>query len=766
MPEKELPIAHHPRSTDVIVWHDETPDRKPPVTESGIIGWLRTNLFGSIADTIVTIVSALFVLFLIQGFLQWAIFDAEWNVVTRNLRVLANGRYPPEELGRPNLVLIMLVFLTGFTWRLRGRAPRWLAIATVSVLLVLYIVPVFTNQIHHTPSYVYANSQSTEERSEGLNIALLLEADSEFALTLFPAEPDEGIIKGFSDAFSATEAGNAERNRRFYNEDVARAENDETVETPEPWPDFDASATVHLFDSNLQEVGTLTVSGQNTETLAIDIPSDGWYIVSYDTSGTYGAYWLEMDGYEVTASGGNALAPLTEKYGAVPSSLGEERVEFGDSGFFRFRGSRTFSEYMRLQLGPFFEAAREIILICTVVMVIGYLVGFALSGFDWAGQLMQMLWILSLFATIILLRGFHYSEYMALSRLILCSALALPALYGYLNATFAAKEGKQTALYIGLGMAVIGSFLPYLVGWQFTLAELPVQFGGGKLLLPDFTDISFWILFTYGIVGVLMIWLALNEKSLSVYKRWMAISLSIAVACFIMAQIALNTSIKEEITFIPTDRLGGVVLTLALAIVSITASFPIGVLLALGRRSELPVIKIFSVGSIEFIRGVPLITILFMATIMVPLLSPDLAEVDAVVRAMIGMTFFSAAYVAEIVRGGLQAVPTGQTEAAKAVGMSGWQTTTYIVLPQALRAVIPALVGQFISLFKDTSLVMIIGLLDLLGVARSMINQAEYIGTQREAYIFIGIVYFIGAYAMSYTSRRIEESGSGAARRL
>jgi general L-amino acid transport system permease protein len=220
------------------------------------------------------------------------------------------------------------------------------------------------------------------------------------------------------------------------------------------------------------------------------------------------------------------------------------------------------------------------------------------------------------------------------------------------------------------------------------------------------------------------------------------------------------------LTFVETDRWGGLVLTLALAVVSITASFPIGVLLALGRRSDLPVIRVFCIGAIEFVRGVPLITILFMASIMVPLLSPALAGVDSVVRAMIGMTFFSAAYVAEIVRGGLQAIPGGQAEAAKAVGLSGWQTMLYIILPQALRAVIPALVGQFISLFKDTSLVFIIGLIELLGVARAVINEAEFIGTQREALVFIGIIYFIGSYAMSYASRRIEESGAGAVRRI
>ncbi len=215
--------------------------------------------------------------------------------------------------------------------------------------------------------------------------------------------------------------------------------------------------------------------------------------------------------------------------------------------------------------------------------------------------------------------------------------------------------------------------------------------------------------------------------------------------------------------FTDTRRWGGLLLTIILTVFGIVLSFPIGILLALGRRSHLPVISTFCTLYIEFVRGVPFITVLFMAQLLVPLINPSLAEFPNAFRAIIATIFFSAAYLAENVRGGLQSVAHGQEEAAKALGLNGPQITLFITLPQALRAIIPALVGQFISLFKDTSLVAIVGLLDLTGMADNIVGQTEFIGLRRESILFIAIVYFIGSYAMAAVSRRIEESGAGAA---
>lgn len=206
---------------------------------------------------------------------------------------------------------------------------------------------------------------------------------------------------------------------------------------------------------------------------------------------------------------------------------------------------------------------------------------------------------------------------------------------------------------------------------------------------------------------------------------------------------------------VPTNLWGGLLLTLLLTVVGIVFSFPIGVLLALGRQSKLPVISWLCVGYIELIRGVPFISVLFMAQLMLPLFLPGVT-IDRVVRAMAGVVIFSAAYLAENVRGGLQSIPRGQYEASYALGLSSWKMTLLIILPQALRAVIPILVGQFIALFKDTSLVVIVGLLDLMGIARTVLAQPDFLGLQAEVYTFIALVYGVFCYMMSAFSQRLE----------
>ena len=206
---------------------------------------------------------------------------------------------------------------------------------------------------------------------------------------------------------------------------------------------------------------------------------------------------------------------------------------------------------------------------------------------------------------------------------------------------------------------------------------------------------------------------------------------------------------------------GGLMLTILLAVVGITLSFPLGVLLALGRRSKLPVIKGFSVGYIEFVRGVPLITLLFMGAAMLPLFLPNSwGNPSLLIRVTVAITLFSAAYLAENVRGGLQAIPKGQYEAADTLGLSGFSKLRFIILPQALTKVIPAIVGQFIGLFMDTSLASLVGLLELVGVAKAVIQQPEWLGVpggvSRQVYLFVALVFFIFSFGMSTASRRLE----------
>lgn len=206
-----------------------------------------------------------------------------------------------------------------------------------------------------------------------------------------------------------------------------------------------------------------------------------------------------------------------------------------------------------------------------------------------------------------------------------------------------------------------------------------------------------------------------------------------------------------------TSEWGGFMLTFVLASVGIVGALPIGILLALGRRSELPVIRTFSITFIEFWRGTPLITILFMASVMLPLFFPSEVDFDKVLRAMIGITMFQSAYTAEAIRGGLQAIPKGQFEAAEALGHNYWKMMAFIVLPQALRISIPGIVNTFIALFKDTSLVSIIGLLDLLNMALITSRSLEWKGFDLEGFTFAAFIFWICCYAMSRYSRAIED---------
>jgi general L-amino acid transport system permease protein len=207
------------------------------------------------------------------------------------------------------------------------------------------------------------------------------------------------------------------------------------------------------------------------------------------------------------------------------------------------------------------------------------------------------------------------------------------------------------------------------------------------------------------------------------------------------------------------NQWGGLLLTVFLAVSAILLSFPIGVLLALGRRSTFPAVRVVCVAYIELFRGVPLIAILFMAFFMTGFFLPEGVDAPSLVtRAIIGFVLFTCAYVAEIVRGGLQSVPAGQIEAAQALGLSPFKTTFRIVLPQALRAVIPGIVGQFISLYKDTSLVFVLGLTELLAVAQNITKQPDFLaqGLYVETLVFASFVYWTGSYWMSRESQRLE----------
>ncbi|WP_236095990.1 amino acid ABC transporter permease [Lyngbya confervoides] len=295
--------------------------------------------------------------------------------------------------------------------------------------------------------------------------------------------------------------------------------------------------------------------------------------------------------------------------------------------------------------------------------------------------------------------------------------------WGYLDAKFT----RAIALWGGVGAMAVLVALTLAgrpLGWILALwLGSGICWGGGHWLGSRFRQIGqyFPVLWAGGFFGVL--WLLGGGLGLQAVSRtlWQ-----------------------------------GLVLTLLMAFSGIILSFPMGVLLALGRRSSLPVIRLLSIFYIEVVRGLPLIGILFSAQVLLPLIFPRTFEIDNVTRAIAGLTLFSAAYLAENVRGGLQSVPSGQVDAAEALGLTRWTTLGLIVLPQALRAVIPAIVGQFIGLLKDTTLLSLVGLFELLGMARSVLSQPEFIGYYGEVYSFVGVLYWIFCYLMSLGSRQLE----------
>ena len=215
---------------------------------------------------------------------------------------------------------------------------------------------------------------------------------------------------------------------------------------------------------------------------------------------------------------------------------------------------------------------------------------------------------------------------------------------------------------------------------------------------------------------------------------------------------------RGGLALVPTVEWGGLMLTLIVAITGIVLSLPLGIVLALGRRSELPVVRVLCTVFIEVWRGVPLITVLFMATVMLPLFVPEGVTLDKLLRVLIGVALFSAAYMAEVVRGGLQAIPKGQFEAADALGLGYWKSMGLIIMPQALRHVIPGIVNTFIGLFKDTTLVLIVGLFDLLGMVQFMLTNPNWASSQTAAtgYLFVGFVFWVFCFAMSRYSQAVE----------
>ncbi len=239
-------------------------------------------------------------------------------------------------------------------------------------------------------------------------------------------------------------------------------------------------------------------------------------------------------------------------------------------------------------------------------------------------------------------------------------------------------------------------------------------------------------------------------------KHWKkSLAYAWAVGLFLMGLLMRGGLFGLE--SVESSQWGGLPLTLLLSIFGLTAAYPLGVMLALGRQSKLPVVRSMCIVYIELIRGVPLISLLFMSSVVFPLFLPEGVTVNKILRAQVAIIIFTAAYIAEVVRGGLQGMSTGQYEAAESLGLNYYQTMRLVILPQALKIVIPPTVSILISAFKDTSLVVIIALYDLLKTTQSVLSNPKWMGYSAEAYIFIAMIYFVCCFFMSNYSRRLEK---------
>jgi general L-amino acid transport system permease protein len=330
-----------------------------------------------------------------------------------------------------------------------------------------------------------------------------------------------------------------------------------------------------------------------------------------------------------------------------------------------------------------------------------------------------------------------------------------------------------------IAIAILAWFVPPLFSWLFVTAQwtgtdrtfcTTVEQGGiqpdgwsgacwafigakwKQFLFGRYPASEYWRLWLIGILFLaLFVPLLLPKAGRKALNAILFFGVFPVIAYFLLAG---GMGLAE----VETPLWGGLMITLIISFVGIAVSLPLGIILALGRRSNMPIIKMLSVGFIELIRGVPLVTVLFMASVMLPLFLPPGVTFDKLLRALIGVALFASAYMAEIVRGGLQAIPKGQYEGADSLGLGYWQKMGLIVLPQALKMVIPNIVSSFISLLKDTSLVYIIGMFDLLGVVRQNFSDANWASAQtpRTGLIFAAFVFWIICFSMSRYSQSVE----------
>lgn len=796
------------------IYAEDIQARSAPLLEVGAIAWIRENLIKTWLDVFLTISGIALAVVVTVSFILWAVNSANWWAISFNFRQFMLGRYESAYEWRIVLAAVVTVFCCGMSvavWI--KQISRIAAVVVVGLLVLLFIVPALVIALVPMPqTFVSISAEpvvigsATEppqpqfgflgRQGEEITIRLLDEA----------VQNDETLsgLSGFMDATTnlmRTAASNrlntlarqADLRERLAqdaesaipifttNQRTQRESELESIQIQPPIVEAyglgQPAVTVQVIDSiTMESVGPAVVLRSPDDVATFVLPADGWYVLQKSVEeGAEGIALLAVKGiYPIirsTALAGSEEGTATTGFASAYIRMtdnfringGLPRIDGSDLPFYnivnnQYRGSRSLATYLRVYLAPFLQKLSYGGFILLAAGVAGY----------WTVMLLKRMYSLKL-----------------ANRVTAYAMVILPLFIWIMAAGFTVSEIFNTtavaaAVMFVLFMFYVGNYwgrslttiIVYIIGTLAIMAlpQLIFETRYGIGLLPLFNRLVF--------LPALLAFLAGSAtyavSDTRAVRRSLIITGVLLAVLYIGPIILIQTNTLDPNTrysnwFLAASdqrRWGGLLLTMILTIFGIIAAFPIGVGLALGRRSKLPAIKYGCTLYIELVRGAPFITVLFMMQLMIPLINPAFSQIPGTIRALIAVIMFSAAYLAENVRGGLQSLSPGQTEAARALGMAAWQITFLITLPQALRAVIPALVGQFISLFKDTSLVAIVGLTDLTGFVNIMAVQAEFIGTRAEGLLFITLVYFVFSYVMSYVSRLLEASGSGSMRRL
>ena len=741
------------------IYYDEPQPKPPPLGSTGALAWIRENLFGSPIDAILTIIGAFIIVTVVTSFIGWSVQIANWFAIQYNFRLFMVGTFPSDLEWRVVLVALFVAFMIGVmiaAWA--KRLPRFLLIAVAAILILALVIPILSNALIPLPKNQLLAGETeivrgTTSQIPQQQVSFLGQSGEEVSVSFSDSfETDEELLEltGFMDIATTTLRNTA----TVRLEDQARlaelvnmlgAADDENV-VVEAWESNPNVIQIAHGDPDEDDTRIELLTAAEYETLlaerdSLEVPEPSLDI-----------YRVNQAAVEVNILDGTTLEPIGDPITIEPGSDSVATFTLPGDGWFVLE--KTVAEpdsiaYLDIEgVFPTYYASTSFQRVPD---------GYTVSNEEFPEPQIEGERFAIPSTNVIdnRYRGDHsFADYL---RVYLSPFLSI----------------FNVHLVIITAVAALGWFITRRLDEQRPVEEGQTAFS---------TRLATYML----LIAPILLWLAVD--GLKVGEIFLSVGLAALVGYLVFRYVrndilgfaigAIATLLVFSVLpgLIPglgvellpkTDSLdwGGFLLAVMLTVFGIIIAFPLGVGLALGRRSDLPAVSYFSTLFIEGIRGSPFITVLFFFQLMIPFLGEAFGGMPRVYRALIATIIFSAAYLAENVRGGLQSLPPGQQEAGQAVGLTGWQVTLFITLPQALRAVIPAIVGQFIGLFKDTSLVSLVGLTDPVRTIVVVTAQTAFKSNRNEAVVFVAIGYFVVSYIMSWVSRRIEATGSGAARR-